>query len=284
MSEPIWKSPGWLTAIAGIITALITIPEQVGNYLSKMQDIEKAKVEQKSLQLKNTFQIVNNTLAQQGEERVFILRYLAATLENQQARNWAESEIALIDQINETEAELKQVKKQLAALSNLPDDAKGIELPGDEKNTLQAEKEALIRKRIDLERTADYQRAYAGILSGQKWHNYVFDLMLKSPGDADYQFVLHDGGLQQSESSGCWTYIEDFCRVYVSANFAPEFVYITGDYSKLSYFLIKNYLVSEGPMSLTTDNSYLRKVVVENCTILNKQEANKAGLLRCPLL
>ena len=66
MSEPIWKSPGWITALAGLVTAILTIPEIVGDYLTKRQEVSDKKQD-------SEFRIVSNTLAQQGLERVFRL-------------------------------------------------------------------------------------------------------------------------------------------------------------------------------------------------------------------
>lgn len=33
--KPIWHSPVWLTAIVGVISAFFTIPDVIGNYLTK---------------------------------------------------------------------------------------------------------------------------------------------------------------------------------------------------------------------------------------------------------
>ena len=59
--EPIWKMLGWITAMIGLISAFITIPEHVAEYLSKIQTI---KENQQALELV----IVKDTLAQQGDE------------------------------------------------------------------------------------------------------------------------------------------------------------------------------------------------------------------------
>ena len=39
--EPIWKMLGWITAMIGLISAFITIPEHVAEYLSKIQTIKE---------------------------------------------------------------------------------------------------------------------------------------------------------------------------------------------------------------------------------------------------
>ena len=92
MSEPIWKSPGWVTALVGLVTAILTIPEIVGNYYTKQQEANESKQD-------SEFRIVSNTLSQQGLERVFVLRYLAATLDDKDAQAWAADEVTRLDEL-----------------------------------------------------------------------------------------------------------------------------------------------------------------------------------------
>lgn len=56
MAEPeaVWKRPGWITAIVGLITALLTVPDVVGTYLSKQQDIELAKENTEAVRILNS--------------------------------------------------------------------------------------------------------------------------------------------------------------------------------------------------------------------------------------
>lgn len=54
------------------------------------------------------------TLAQQGTERVFVLRYLAATLDDEKAQQWASEEVVRLDQLAEAEGKLRA---ELVALS-----------------------------------------------------------------------------------------------------------------------------------------------------------------------
>ncbi len=61
------------------------------------------------------FNIVNNTLAQQGSERVFVLRYLAKTLDDEDAKGWAEEEVSRLEKIAELEAELTKTEVELIA-------------------------------------------------------------------------------------------------------------------------------------------------------------------------
>ena len=99
-SEPLWKRPAWITAMVGVISIFFTVPEIIGDYLTKQQDIELAKEKTKSVELQNKetkqdqeFKIINSTLAQLDTERVFLLRYLAATLDDPEAREWAKVEV-----------------------------------------------------------------------------------------------------------------------------------------------------------------------------------------------
>ena len=48
ISNPVWHSPAWITAMVALISVFLTVPDAVSNYLSKQQDIELA---QKNIQL-----------------------------------------------------------------------------------------------------------------------------------------------------------------------------------------------------------------------------------------
>lgn len=115
--KPIWYSPVWLTAIVGVISVFLTIPGIIGAYLTKQQDIEIAKQKTESIRLGNIeskqeqeFKIVNNTLAQQGSERVFVLRYLSFTLDDPDAKIWAKGEVHRLDDLAKRQEALDKVK------------------------------------------------------------------------------------------------------------------------------------------------------------------------------
>ncbi len=117
---PIWQSPAWVTAVVGLVSAFLTIPQVVGDYFSKLQDVEIAKEQKESVRLGNLeskqeqeFRVVNSTLAQQGPERVFVLRYLASTLDDAEARNWAREEVNRLDTLARQEEELSQAKREI---------------------------------------------------------------------------------------------------------------------------------------------------------------------------
>lgn len=144
--KPIWHSPGWITAIAGVISAFLTIPEVVGDYLSKQQDIELAKQEVIAKSVSNEsekqtleFRIVNNTLSQQGAERVFVLRYLAKTLDDEDARIWANEEVERLDKLASLEAELANKTEQIIELRNTRPPADNGDAPDPEIFALQQE-------------------------------------------------------------------------------------------------------------------------------------------------
>ncbi len=86
----------------------MTVPEVISTFLTNRQKIELAEVEYDKAQIENIdllqqqeFRIVSNTLAHQGTERIFVLRYLAATLDNQDANTWAKNEVARLERIAE---------------------------------------------------------------------------------------------------------------------------------------------------------------------------------------
>ncbi len=125
--EPVWKRPAWLTAIVGVISVFLTVPDKIGDYLTKQQDVEIAKQKVTAAELENRqskqdqeFIIVQNTLAQQGPERVFLLRYFAATLDDDEAKQWAAAEVKRLDEIatlrEERERQQREIEQREAEL------------------------------------------------------------------------------------------------------------------------------------------------------------------------
>jgi hypothetical protein len=120
MPEEIWKRPAWIAAIVSLISVFLTVPEVIGNYLTKQQDIELAKEETATVRLGNIeskqdqeFKIVNSTLSQQGTERIFLIRYLAATLDDPDAKEWAKKEAERLDELASKEEALSSAKRTL---------------------------------------------------------------------------------------------------------------------------------------------------------------------------
>ncbi len=121
-SEPIWYRPGWITAMVAVVSLFLTVPERIAEHLAKDQEIELAKQKLEEARLVNLasnqereFQIVSNTLAQQGSERVFVLRYLAATLDDEKARSWADGEVHRLDELASREEQLRAATADLVA-------------------------------------------------------------------------------------------------------------------------------------------------------------------------
>lgn len=156
-SKPIWHNPGWITAIVGLVSAFLTLPDVVGSYLTKQQDIELAKQETEAARLGNLdskqdqeFKVIQNTLAQQGPERVFVLRYLAHTLDDQNARLWAEKEVSRLDDLSARQEELDKAKQSL--------DLKRQELEKQQDSNSERT-EQLRQELIGLEKILDEQNA-----------------------------------------------------------------------------------------------------------------------------
>ena len=115
---PIWTKPAWITAIVGLISVFLTVPGVFGEYLAKRQDLELAKVKIMAEQIRNKesqqeieFKIVHNTLAQQGPERIFLLRFLASTVDDPDTKKWAATEVKRLDDFAETKENLLLAQK-----------------------------------------------------------------------------------------------------------------------------------------------------------------------------
>ena len=120
-SEAVWKRPAWITAIVGVISAFLTVPGVVGSYLEKQQDIKIAEQKVEEAKLNNTlskqsqeFTVVQNSLAQQGTERVFLLRYFASTLDDAEAKTWAKEEVTRLDELSSLQEQLSRQQRTIA--------------------------------------------------------------------------------------------------------------------------------------------------------------------------
>lgn len=91
--RPIWHSPPWITAIVGLIGTFLTVPEILGNYFQQQQEINILETKNLGARQEQELLLVKETLNQKGTERIFLLRYLSATADDDEARNWAESEV-----------------------------------------------------------------------------------------------------------------------------------------------------------------------------------------------
>ena len=118
--EPAWRSAAWITAMVGVVSAFLTIPKVVGDYFIKREEVQLAKETIQAARLDNLaakqeqeFQVVRNALAQQGPERVFVLRYLAATHDQRETREWAQSEVEQLDELTRAGEEIDRLGKEL---------------------------------------------------------------------------------------------------------------------------------------------------------------------------
>lgn len=161
MSEPVWKRPAWITAIVGVISAFLTVPGIVGEYLAKEQDIEAARLSNIALKQDQEFKIVNDTLAHLGPERIFVLRYLAATLDDPEARAWALEEVGRLDELTRIEEELGASERKLAASEAK---LKGLRRAG-EKDTrgLEEKIDELEAELAQRDAALSYAQSQAGI-------------------------------------------------------------------------------------------------------------------------
>ncbi len=207
----IWHSPAWITAIVGLVSAFLTIPEVVGDYLSKKQDIELAKEQTVALRLRNIvakqkqeFEIVNNTLAQQGTERVFILRYLAATLDDEDAKEWARDEVKRLDDLAEKQQALEEARDRVERLNlQIAEGGKNIE---ELERQLQELRTELASKNTAVERL----QQDAGIKAGSTMRTHLRIALRPRPTSGhisvNYKAV---GGMEGVTCPG------GFCRVII---------------------------------------------------------------------
>ena len=102
--NPIWHSPAWITAIVGLISAFLTIPDVAISYIEKQKamDMAQKKIEEKAIDnsdkiLENHYKNLNTLLAKKPEDREMAMRFIAKTVDNQRVREWAESELELMN-------------------------------------------------------------------------------------------------------------------------------------------------------------------------------------------
>lgn len=117
---PIWHKPAWVTTIVGLVSVFLTIPEVIVEYYKKEQEVEIAKQRKEEIRLGNLeskqdqeFKVIQNTLSQHGAERIFVLRYLAATLDDDDAKEWANNEVTRLDEISSKQEIVQQTHNEL---------------------------------------------------------------------------------------------------------------------------------------------------------------------------
>ena len=108
--NPVWHSPAWITAMVGLISIFFTVPEVIGNYLAKEQEIdlvskeiELAEIKNRDLEKSNYFKSlitvlqVNQKTPRPDKDRAITLRFIFHTAEDPKIKKWAEAELIMMD-------------------------------------------------------------------------------------------------------------------------------------------------------------------------------------------
>ena len=121
-----WMNAAWITAITGLIGIFLTVPQIISEFILSDQAVKLAVIQREAelqkisdLKQDQEYKIVSNTLSQQGKERVFVLRYLAATLDDVEARSWAALEVDRLEKVNKQEEELKLIEEKIVSLTGI---------------------------------------------------------------------------------------------------------------------------------------------------------------------
>jgi len=154
-SRPVWYSPVWITSIVGLIGCFLTIPETVSNYFEKTQNIESLRLDNIESKQRQELVLVEKTLSQQGGERVFLLRYLAETVDDEKAKVWAASEVTRLDKLAMIQNQFSELSKKAIILQKQVDKSTGNSKALEEKLAgVQSELSAKQSKIIELKRNA----------------------------------------------------------------------------------------------------------------------------------
>lgn len=170
--EPVWKRPGWITAIIGLLSAMLTIPNITGEYLIAREKTVEIRTKNAGSKQEQETKVINQIISQQGTERIFYLRYLAATLDDELARKWAANEVSRLESIAQQEEELLETKELLKIKE---DELKKISAENIENTEKSEEKKKLEKEVMTLEvklKAKDLEiselRQKAGILDDRK--------------------------------------------------------------------------------------------------------------------
>lgn len=228
-SRPIWHSPAWITAIVGLVSAFLTVPDIIGSYFEKQQEIDLAKVKTETARLSNLvskqeqeFQIINETLAQQGTERVFVIRYLSYTLDDEDAKLWAEEEVSRLDQLASLEEALEQARIELADkeknLILLEEDDKG-----QSENTRKEIADLESQLKLKAAELAE-SRQKAGISPRETFR--VLHVKIRRKPSGSVESVADSVWVQMGSVGVRCTFYEEYCERYLTER-APEILSVT---------------------------------------------------------
>lgn len=221
-TKPIWHSPAWLTAMAGIISLSLTAPEIVGNYLAKEQEIKQQMIANKEALQEHEFKIVNNTLAKQDEERVFVLRYLSHTLDDKEARAWAIKEVERLDELTSAQKLLINAQKELQARER---ELKESKIRG-ENGVKEAEEQLKKLREVLEDRESEVLelKKKAGIYDDLKGKSSITIFEIRSSMNQKGRVLL-----ETDDFSGSCHFENGTCKIYLAGQAPNRFVIPTKD-------------------------------------------------------
>ena len=230
-APPVWHRPAWITAMVGLVSAFLTIPDVVGDYLAKEQEIEATRIENEGSVQGQALELVQNTLSQQGDERIFMLRFFAATLQDPQAKAWAEGEVARLDELARLQGELDRQRLAIdtkeAEIALLREEGAETEALQSEISTLQA---AISQKDLEVAEL----RAQAGVerqAPGSDILHLSVSLSETEAGDQTYSFQFQIPALNRSVNFpglGCTVSHDNPCEKFLASRLLPSRITILG--------------------------------------------------------
>jgi len=270
-SIPIWHKPAWITAIVGLVSVFLTVPEIVGDYLTKQQDILIAKEKTEELRLGNLeskqdqeFKIVNTTLSKQGTERVFVLRYLAATLDDDAAKGWAQSEVVRLDDLAAQQEELDKARLDLAQKERILNEEimKGAE----NTESLKADLEDLKRELDTKKSEVSQLRQKAGIIKKPTQQPLLLIRIKRNP---DYNGDKNSVRLTIEDKIYSCSFEKDICERLMRIDKLPaKFDIISGENSDYKLFgsITVSYYKTPLYLAITGSSTLIKRNIEYICT------------------
>ncbi|MEZ5892069.1 MAG: hypothetical protein R3C58_02825 [Parvularculaceae bacterium] len=110
-AKPVWRSPGWLTAMAALVSAIIAAPQvfigifQANAEVKRQEIITRGSFVDKAMDTKSL------------SDRLVVLRWIVLNGPAKSDKEWAKSEIERINAVNTSQQEVNDLKDQLLAMS-----------------------------------------------------------------------------------------------------------------------------------------------------------------------
>ncbi len=118
MDKPVWFSATAITAITSAVTALITIPGAISDYLIAKQEVTKKSLENVRIDQETRLGLVETVIGQEAENRGLILRYLKSTSEvNSGIQAWASAELQRVQTLENSLKSLEEKSAQLERIN-----------------------------------------------------------------------------------------------------------------------------------------------------------------------